>query len=133
MRDDLRYLRLDRGIDAADQRGAQLLTAPDHALQIEIRRNTDDALAPCVSAPPAAASPACAPGSAEIVACEARLSRRVRNSPSNPFITEMMVISAATPTQMPEHRDPADEGNEEAAAAAAHVTQADVQRQRDET
>ena len=40
-------------------------------------------------------------GAAEIVACDARLSRRLRNSPSKPFMIEMIVISAATPTQMP--------------------------------
>jgi hypothetical protein len=40
-------------------------------------------------------------GVPEIVACEARLNRRVRVSRSSPFITEMMTMSAATPRHTP--------------------------------
>ncbi len=40
-------------------------------------------------------------GGPSSVACAVSATSRLRSSPSKPFITEMMVISAATPTQTP--------------------------------
>ena len=43
----------------------------------------------------------CRPSLAVTVACAVSATSRPRNSPSKPFITEMIVINAATPTQTP--------------------------------
>ena len=40
-------------------------------------------------------------GGPETVACAVSETSRLRNSPSKPFMTEMIVISAATPRQTP--------------------------------
>ena len=115
---------LERRIDAAHDGAAHRRRMAQHGVGIEKRRGADepgravelpDTVLPVLESIAAAA---------DTVACADKLSRRPRSSLSNPFMTEMTVIRASTPTATPSKRYPGDEGDEKAVLAGQGVAQA---------
>ena len=97
---DRRHVRFRRRIDAVQQRRFEHAGTAEHRLHVHEWR---DALhARHGSNAVGDRLPVRQPlGRARHVACAVSETRRLRSSPSKPFMTEMMVISAATPRHTP--------------------------------
>jgi hypothetical protein len=125
VRADVGDLRLDLRLDATDQRGAQIFAAAQHALHIEIGRDT---LHVGLLAKPLRQR---LPIPHALGRSRDRRVRREAQQPP-PHLVPQAIHDRDDGDQRgdadtdAEHRDPADEGNEKAAVAAHDVTQAHV-------
>ena len=118
-----RHLRLELGIDAADDGAAHRRRPAQHRIGIEKRRRTRKPRRTLqllhARAPIADRRPACVQAGVR-----GKLSRRVRNSDSRPFMTDRTVIRCGHAQRDPDQRDPGDERHEKAVFAGQRIAQA---------
>ena len=117
-------------VDAMQHGRHQVARRPTMRLHVDERRRADGARhreRPVGHGAPVGHA---APAGPVDRACAVSATSRPRSSPSNPFMTEMMVMSAATPRHTPEHRHPGNEGHEEPLPPGPDIAQADEYGQR---
>ena len=117
---------LERRVDATQHHRHHVGQCTASAVSSMIRRHPDHARQPlqALAQRPLPVRRRCGPWSTTR-ACALSASSRSRSSPSKPFITERITISAATPSATPSERHPGDQRDEELVLARAHVAQAD--------